>query len=64
MKTAIEQLRQLVMEGKETFHNREVRTFTLLQELTFIENRKQAEFLMFSDYTDNIKSLYYSIPLS
>lgn len=46
MKTAIEQLRQLVMEGKETFHNREVRTFTLLQELTFIENRKQADFFL------------------
>ena len=46
MNTAIEQLRQLVMEGKETFHNREVRTFTLLQELTFIENRKQADFFL------------------
>ena len=31
MQTTIERLRQLVMEGKETFHNREVRTFTLLQ---------------------------------
>ena len=34
------------MEGKETFHNRKVRTFTLLQELTFIENRKQTDYFL------------------
>ena len=44
------------MEGKETFHNREVRTFTLLQELTFIENRKQADyFLAMHKYVKELK---------
>ena len=43
MNTAIEQLRKLVMEGKEGIPNRGVGTFTLLQELTFIENRKQVD---------------------
>lgn len=58
MKTAIEQLRQLVMEGKETFHNHEVREFTLLQELTFIENRKQADyFLAMHKYVKELKSM-------
>ena len=38
METATEQLRKLVIEGKESIPNRGVRTFTLLQELTFIEN--------------------------
>ena len=46
MNTAIEQLRTLVMEGKEYIPNREVRTFTLLQELTFIEQRSQANYLL------------------
>lgn len=58
MKTAIERLRQLVMEGKETFPNREVRTFTLLQELTFIEKRKQADyFLAMHKYVKELKSM-------
>lgn len=58
MNTAIEQLRQLVMEGKMTFHNREVRTFTLLQELTFIENRNQSGyFLAMYKYVKELKSM-------
>lgn len=58
MKTAIEQLRQLVMEGKDTFHNCEVRIFTLLQELTFIDERKQADyFLAMHKYVKALKSM-------
>lgn len=58
MNTAIEQLRQLVMEGKETSHNREVRTFTLLQELTFIEEKKQTDyFLAMRKYVKELKSM-------
>lgn len=58
MNTAIEQLRKLVMEGKESFSNRGVRTFTLLQELTFIENRKQVDyFLAMHRYMKELKSM-------
>lgn len=58
MNTAIEQLRKLVMEGKENIPNHGVRTFTLLQELTFIENRKQADFfLAMHKYVKELKSM-------
>ena len=58
MNTAIEQLRKLVIEGKETFHSREVRTFTLLQELTFIDDRKLADyFLAMYNYMKELKSM-------
>lgn len=58
MNTAIEQLRKLVMEGKKSIPNRGVNTFTLLQELTFIENRKQVDyFLAMHRYVKELKSL-------
>ena len=59
MKPAIEQLRQLVMEGKENIpHRGVVRTFTLLQELTFIENRKQEDyFLAMHRFVKELKSV-------
>ena len=58
MNTAIEQLRKLVLVGKESVPNRGVRTFTLLQELTFIENRKQVDyFLAMHRYAKELKSL-------
>ena len=58
MKTAIEQLRKLVLEGKESIPTRGVRTFTLLQELTFIENRKQVDyFLAMHRYVKELTSM-------
>ena len=58
METAIEQLRKLVIEGKESIPNRGVRTFTLLQELTFIENRKQVNyFLAMHRYVKELTSM-------
>ena len=58
MNTAIEQLRKLVLEGKESIPNRGVRTFTLLQELTFIENRRLVDyFLAMHRYVKELKSL-------
>ena len=58
METAIEQLRKLVIEGKESIPNRGVRTFTLLQELTFIENRKQVDyFLAMHRYVKELTSM-------
>lgn len=58
MKTAIEQLRKLVIEGKEGIPNLGVRTFTLLQELTFIENRKQVDyFLAIHRYVKELKAM-------
>lgn len=58
METAIEQLRKLVIEGKESIPNRGVRIFTLLQELTFIENRKQVDyFLAMHRYVKELTSM-------
>lgn len=58
MKTAIEQLRKLVIEGKEGIPNLGARTFTLLQELTFFENRKQENyFLAMYRYVKGLKSM-------